>query len=525
MPRRTGGDGLTHGPGARCDPPDQLATKPRGRTGTAALDPPRGPKILVRLEASLALNPTRLSRPDQTSMPTMPPTITPVNCHGVRPDDATSKFPLRLGVVGRCFVGLLAAVMASNARAQIMFNGGFEQNHGLPACGNPINTNNFSASLASGWTLGTGSNSPDYFHTSTGNIGCLNYSPSPRSGNAHIGIAMGNPANGSYREYLRGGTTTTLASSNRYFVEFFARRVDGNVPATLGVHFSIGAPGNPLGLAPQVSRLVGSTAGYASVSGVFDPPVSTNYTVTIGAFNTDPVTSLNYFYVDDVAITPCASLCTVTQQPQSSSLTVGANVNFSVQTAGSATPTFRWRKNGVDLPTNLPNEYGGVTASTLTVFAADYGDVGSYDVTIGYPCGTLNSDVAQLYCSVAPIFLGQPADVNITSGQTATFQVFASSMGTGPIQYRWQNISRPGAYLVETPGVTTGTATDTLVVYGRQTSTAYRCEISNACATVASRWANLVVTKNCPDRVLGTIVGNGDDVMLPIRPIGFAFPF
>lgn len=31
--------------------------------------------------------------------------------------------------------------------------------------------------------------------------------------------------------------------------------------------------------------------------------------------------------------------------------------------------------------------------------------------------------------------------------------------------------------------------------------------------------------QNCPDRVYGTQVGNGDDVMLPIQPIGFAFPF
>ncbi|MCU0866344.1 MAG: hypothetical protein MUC36_21375 [Planctomycetes bacterium] len=34
-----------------------------------------------------------------------------------------------------------------------------------------------------------------------------------------------------------------------------------------------------------------------------------------------------------------------------------------------------------------------------------------------------------------------------------------------------------------------------------------------------------LLAQNCPDRALGTVVGNGDDVMLSIRPIGFAFPF
>ncbi len=34
-----------------------------------------------------------------------------------------------------------------------------------------------------------------------------------------------------------------------------------------------------------------------------------------------------------------------------------------------------------------------------------------------------------------------------------------------------------------------------------------------------------LLAQNCPDRVLGTVVGNGDDVMLPIQSIGFAFPF
>ena len=34
-----------------------------------------------------------------------------------------------------------------------------------------------------------------------------------------------------------------------------------------------------------------------------------------------------------------------------------------------------------------------------------------------------------------------------------------------------------------------------------------------------------LVAQNCPSLALGSVVGNGDDVMLSIRPIGFAFPF
>jgi hypothetical protein len=37
--------------------------------------------------------------------------------------------------------------------------------------------------------------------------------------------------------------------------------------------------------------------------------------------------------------------------------------------------------------------------------------------------------------------------------------------------------------------------------------------------------ASPLVAQLCPDRVLGNVVGNGDDVMLPMQPIGFPFPF
>jgi len=37
--------------------------------------------------------------------------------------------------------------------------------------------------------------------------------------------------------------------------------------------------------------------------------------------------------------------------------------------------------------------------------------------------------------------------------------------------------------------------------------------------------ASPVVAQICPERNLGTVVGNGDDVMLAIQPIGFTFPF
>jgi hypothetical protein len=38
-------------------------------------------------------------------------------------------------------------------------------------------------------------------------------------------------------------------------------------------------------------------------------------------------------------------------------------------------------------------------------------------------------------------------------------------------------------------------------------------------------FASGLLAQNCPDRVLGTVVGNGDDTLLAIQPIGFAFPF
>src|SRR6185503_16655774 len=78
----------------------------------------------------------------------------------------------------------------------------------------------------------------------------------------------------------------------------------------------------------------------------------------------------------------------ISTQPVSRTLTVGANVSFAVVAAGSPTPTYQWKKNGVALP--------GATADTLTLSNIQLADAGIYTVTASNSAGSLQSSPATL---------------------------------------------------------------------------------------------------------------------------------
>ncbi|OHE89066.1 MAG: hypothetical protein A3G75_16625 [Verrucomicrobia bacterium RIFCSPLOWO2_12_FULL_64_8] len=81
-------------------------------------------------------------------------------------------------------------------------------------------------------------------------------------------------------------------------------------------------------------------------------------------------------------------LPTFTTQPTSQTVVPGANVSFSVVTAGSPAPTYQWKKDGSNI--------SGATATTLNLTNVQTSDAGDYTVVATNSFGSVTSNTAVL---------------------------------------------------------------------------------------------------------------------------------
>jgi T5SS/PEP-CTERM-associated repeat protein len=116
--------------------------------------------------------------------------------------------------------------------------------------------------------------------------------------------------------------------------------------------------------------------------------------------------------------TNCGSGATrpsITQPPQSVTVSNGGPASFSVMADGVPPLAYQWRHDGADLP--------GQTGTTLAFSAVQPGDAGSYTVVVGNISGSVTSAPAMLRVLVSP------ALINTTfSGATVSFS-FLSTAG------------------------------------------------------------------------------------------------
>jgi sugar lactone lactonase YvrE len=78
----------------------------------------------------------------------------------------------------------------------------------------------------------------------------------------------------------------------------------------------------------------------------------------------------------------------ITAQPQSQTVTVGSNVQFSVTTSGRPAATYQWYFNGVTI--------SGATNSSLSLSNVQTSNAGSYTVAVSNPSGNATSTAATL---------------------------------------------------------------------------------------------------------------------------------
>ncbi len=167
----------------------------------------------------------------------------------------------------------------------------------------------------------------------------------------------------------------------------------------------------------------------------------------------------------------------LTTQPSSVTVTVGASVSFTVAATGTTPLTYQWQKGG--------SAIAGATSATYALASAATTDAGSYTCVVSNSGGSVTSNAATLAvnAAVAPSFTTQPASTTVTTGSTVTFTVAAS--GTAPLMYQWQ---KNGTAI---SGATA--ASFTIASVATSDAGSYTCTVSNSVGNVTSNAATLTV--------------------------------
>ncbi len=130
-----------------------------------------------------------------------------------------------------------------------------------------------------------------------------------------------------------------------------------------------------------------------------------------------PVGAADQGVYDCVITSPCGNLTSlpatlscrpvISTQPLGGSFRAGQAIELAVQASAGTNPTYRWRRDGVDLSDSVV--YSGSGTSRLTINADEPADGGSYSLSITNPCGTTVS-------AVAAVEVTCPADFNDDGG-------------------------------------------------------------------------------------------------------------
>jgi len=172
---------------------------------------------------------------------------------------------------------------------------------------------------------------------------------------------------------------------------------------------------------------------------------------------------------------------TITTQPASLSVAVGAAASFSVTATGSAPLAYQWQRNGVDI--------AGATAATYTVPVTVLGDNGAvFRVRISNLGGSVTSANATLGVTgptlSAPTITAQPQSVTVAVGQTASFSVSVTGSPAPTFQWRRNGVAIGGA---------TASSYTTPAAATADNGAVFSVVVSNSQGSVTSNGATLTV--------------------------------
>lgn len=210
----------------------------------------------------------------------------------------------------------------------------------------------------------------DTFRPPLGNMWGLTIDPSARRLYAAIikntiadfgGVEVLNADTGAFVAQIACGAEMVAVNSRTRTV--YATDISGNAVGVIDGRGNAFSSAEPVGTAPR-DLVVDEASGLVYVGNLGDGTVS----------------------IVDAAV--AATAPTITAQPQSQTVNVGANVTFSVSAGGTAPFTYQWRKDGVPI--------AGATGSTLTLSNVQTGNAGGYSVVVTNSVGSATSNTATL---------------------------------------------------------------------------------------------------------------------------------
>lgn len=127
------------------------------------------------------------------------------------------------------------------------------------------------------------------------------------------------------------------------------------------------------------------------------------------------------------------AIISISRQPQGQTVDLGSPVLFAVTASSSEALSYQWLLNG--------NALGGATAASFRIDSAKDADAGVYTVRISNAHTAVLSDGATLavntVTALGPVVVTQPHSQFVELGQTATFDVVATS--ATPVKYQWRH--------------------------------------------------------------------------------------
>jgi len=165
----------------------------------------------------------------------------------------------------------------------------------------------------------------------------------------------------------------------------------------------------------------------------------------------------------------------ITTQPTALTRCTGVSATFSVVASGTATLTYQWRKNTVNI--------GGATNASYTIASPVVGDAANYDCVVTNGCGNATTNSVALTVNTAPAITLQPVSLTRCVGVSATFTVAASGSPAPTFQWRKGGVNIGGA--------TSSSFTIASPVVGDAAN--YDCVVTNSCGSATSNAVALTV--------------------------------
>lgn len=194
------------------------------------------------------------------------------------------------------------------------------------------------------------------------------------------------------------------------------------------------------------------------------PSDAGSYTCVVSGEGGTSVTS-------DAATVTVNALPVITKQPSNQTINEGGNISLAVTATGAT--GYQWKKDGSDIPS--------ATKATYSKSGALPADAGSYTCVVTGAGGSVTTNPVTVTVKALPVITQQPANQEITEGETLTLNVVA----TGATGYQWKKGEE------NIPDATTAT-------YTKESATAadagsYTCVVTGAGGSVTSSAATVTV--------------------------------